>query len=507
MSHCQSNRTAEIENEVALNLMTEAFKKYGKHGTMLRSTDMERVVMVNYESLMRLKEPYLLNLYRELSINSTYVPQFKDGNDKYVVDPVEVNNMYRLEQRQMLFGERPPKPLHLPPPPRHKFLLPRRLITVFSLDTSRFISTSIALAVGAFPDGGEWIRENDDELVYKDTITSSARSDDGEFEVQHILLPESNAECQDVTSTVVEALAPSECSIGLSEGHRTTLDLNTAEQCRDEVFISEVNDSPGAKWTCGALCGHGESDGFAIYPTRYFVNISSHIDWYTSRGVDVTAVLQIRDQNIARKSVASDKNACGSRIIASREDSIGLNLMHEAYAKFGAKTIDHSRSKRRSKGADRVIIASYETMMQFKKTYLLGIFQQLGINSPYVQKLKGGDAQLDFVDENSKYIRTPPQKKKKISRNAVKNRNPYARDSPMVPAQRGHDTDITDFIAADDQNLSGTAAQKRKDAWLSTISHGSIKDGNSASGQLLRNARKQDGYTIHRKKSEENVRA
>lgn len=130
-----------------------------------------------------------------------------------------------------------------------------------------------------------------------------------------------------------------------------------------------------------------------------------------------------------------------------------------------------------------------------------------GINSPYVQKLKGGDAQLDFVDENSKYIRTPPQKKKKISRNAVKNRNPYARDSPMVPAQRGHDTDITDFIAADDQNLSGTAAQKRKDAWLSTISHGSIKDGNSASGQLLRNARKQDGYTIHRKKSEENVRA
>lgn len=94
----------------------------------------------------------------------------------------------------------------------------------------------------------------------------------------------------------------------------------------------------------------------------------------------MTAVLQIRDQNIARKSVASDKNACGSRIIASREDSIGLNLMHEAYAKFGAKTIDHSRSKRRSKGADRVIIASYETMMQFKKTYLLGIFQQLGMS-------------------------------------------------------------------------------------------------------------------------------
>lgn len=277
MSHCQSNRTAEMENDVARNLMAEAFEKYGKHGTMLRSPDKERVVMVNYESLMRLKEPYLLDLYRALSINSTYVPQFKDGNDKYVVDPVEVNTMYQLEKKQMVFRVRPPKPAYLPPLQQHEFLLPRRLITVFSLDNSRFLSTSIALAAGAFPEGGEWIQESNNEIVYKDTITKSARSVDGEFEVQHIFLPDSNAECQDETATVVEALAPSECSIGLQEGHRTTLDFNAAEQCRDEVFISEVNDSPGAKWTCGALCGHGETDGFTIYPSRYFVNISSHM--------------------------------------------------------------------------------------------------------------------------------------------------------------------------------------------------------------------------------------
>ena len=101
-------------------------------------------------------------------------------------------------------------------------------------------------------------------------------------------------------------------------------------------------------------------------------------EWYTSRGVDVTAVLQIRDHNIAKKSFARDKHACGSRMIASREDSIGLNLMYEAYAKYGAKTIGQSVSKRQSKGAERVIIASYETMMQFKEAYLLRIFQQLG---------------------------------------------------------------------------------------------------------------------------------
>lgn len=275
-SHCQSEGTAKMEDEVALNLMADALEKYGKHGSMLGSAEKERVVTVNYESLMKLQDPYLFDLYNELGIKSTHVPQFKDGNVKYVVDPVEINPMYRKESKMAQFKEQPPKPISFPPPPRHEFFLPKRLITVVSLDSSRFLSTSLAVACGAFPEGGQWV-EMKNEVVYENTIKRSVRSADGEIEVQHIILPTSTEECESGTAPIVEALAPSECSINVHDVKQVGPISDVAEQCKDEVFISEGNDSYGSKWTCGSTCGSGEFDGYSIYPSRYFVNISSHM--------------------------------------------------------------------------------------------------------------------------------------------------------------------------------------------------------------------------------------
>ena len=90
--------------------------------------------------------------------------------------------------------------------------------------------------------------------------------------------------------------------------------------------------------------------------------------------------------------------------------------------------------------------------------------------------MKGGDIQLNFVDENSKYIRTPPRQKK-TSHNAVEHRYQYDRDSPRVPAQRGRNAEY-------DDDLTQTAAQKRKDTRAERFAS-----------------------TIHKKKSEEYVRA
>jgi hypothetical protein len=86
----------------------------------------------------------------------------------------------------------------------------------------------------------------------------------------------------------------------------------------------------------------------------------------------------MRDQSIAKKSLAIEENVCRSRTIASDEDNIGLNIMKEAYQKYGSKSIDQTKVKRNRKGAERAIIASYETLMEFKETYLLGLFHQLG---------------------------------------------------------------------------------------------------------------------------------
>lgn len=280
-------KTANEENKVALELMTEALEKYGRHGSRLGlhpsdKSGKVRVIPVSYEVLMGMKESYLFGLYSYLGINSTHVPKFADGNIKYVTDPDEANldpmilkEQHEMEQLQN--NLRPSKPSLPHSPPQNNFFLPQRLITVFSLDSSKFLSTSIAVAAGAFPREGQWVQENMD-LVFEDTVKTSARSPNGEIEIQHILLPSSAKECNGNEIPIVDAIVPSECSRTLFDGSEMIPpEPSIAEQCRDEVFISEENDASNRFWTCGAVCGTGEYDGYAIYPERYFINISSHM--------------------------------------------------------------------------------------------------------------------------------------------------------------------------------------------------------------------------------------
>jgi hypothetical protein len=56
-------------------------------------------MFVSYEGFMSLRETYLRDFYRQLEINSTKVPYFKDGNEKYVVAPT-------LEKEPTTFHER-----------------------------------------------------------------------------------------------------------------------------------------------------------------------------------------------------------------------------------------------------------------------------------------------------------------------------------------------------------------------------------------------------------------
>lgn len=145
---------------------------------------------------------------------------------------------------------------------------------------------------------------------------------------------------------------------------------------------------------------------FAFLHLRFHIFVS---EWYLARGVDVTAVLQTRDRSVAKKTLAEDGNSCHSRTIAAEEEQFGLDLMKEAYRKYGSGSLD------KTKGTDRVVVASYESLMKFKETYLLEIFDQLRINSEYASQLQLGNTKypLTFTDENVKYIRTPPSKKKK----------------------------------------------------------------------------------------------
>jgi len=89
-SHCSDEAVATLEEETARSIMSEALRKYGRRGRLKdpgishdRSNE-ERVITVSYEALMGLREPYLFDTYKMLGINSSFVPDFKDGNEKYV---------------------------------------------------------------------------------------------------------------------------------------------------------------------------------------------------------------------------------------------------------------------------------------------------------------------------------------------------------------------------------------------------------------------------------------
>jgi hypothetical protein len=51
-----------------------------------------QIVLVSYETLMSLREPYLFDLYIRLGINSTLLPVLENGNKKYIVPPNGTTN-------------------------------------------------------------------------------------------------------------------------------------------------------------------------------------------------------------------------------------------------------------------------------------------------------------------------------------------------------------------------------------------------------------------------------
>merc|ERR1711862_403612 len=98
--------------------------------------------------------------------------------------------------------------------------------------------------------------------------------------------------------------------------------------------------------------------GFKLYPRRFMVNITNHLDWYLPRNVDITAVLSLRDATISHKSKLSDH--CHVPFLAKEEDNYAIKLMREALLKYGSN----------GEGRNQVVTVSYEGLMQFKETYL-----------------------------------------------------------------------------------------------------------------------------------------
>lgn len=375
--HCEIEDVAEREDDVAIQLMTEGLEQYGPYG----SKEKDRVIVSSYEALMTMKDDYLFGLYKQLQINSTYAPSFVDGNEKYVTDANAANlgkytaasdNSPRLDdlaRSPMLPGGHQKSKASF---------LPNKLITVVGLEGSGLSLLSTTLRAAS---------------TYDST------------EVQHISLPQGRRTCEksdsiNINTNVVDALVPEDCFRYETQHFVENDELNgidplIATKCQEQLHISsEMNNIKGQQWSCGGKCGNGGLSGFALYPERYYVNMTSHIQWYLSRGVDIKVVLLLRDRTISMNE--KTRSHCHIPEVADAENDIAMEIMREAYKTYGSGAMHASAHPDNDGGGDaRVMVVSYEGLMQLKQPYLFQIYNSLGLKSTYVP---------DFVDENRKYV-------------------------------------------------------------------------------------------------------
>lgn len=84
-THAHGNiNTAHREDLIGKRIMAEAIQTLSTHSSPTQKRDMPELVITSYETLMAMKENYLFWLYRQLGVNSTFVPTFKNGNAKYI---------------------------------------------------------------------------------------------------------------------------------------------------------------------------------------------------------------------------------------------------------------------------------------------------------------------------------------------------------------------------------------------------------------------------------------
>jgi hypothetical protein len=159
--------------------------------------------------------------------------------------------------------------------PKNFRLLPKRLITVFGLESSgtTLIAETLARVVGAD------IIELFEGLIYRNNKRSSER-----IVIQHISEPWGFFHDEGLgnkTVVDIEVLPPYECAVWPHYDPH-----NIQETCNKAKPHPRYFQETGLRKR-------------VILPQRFMVNITSHIKWYSERNVEATAVIVIRDDDAA----------------------------------------------------------------------------------------------------------------------------------------------------------------------------------------------------------------
>jgi hypothetical protein len=243
-------------------------------------------------------------------------------------------------------------------------ILPKRLITVFGTESygSTFIATAIGIAAG--------VKSPDDKKRLSFRTTDSERN----IEVQHISLPTGYGPHGDICIKPINGVPTKDMPVLLPAPCMSVL-----SRYKDEKFARAMLAEIPFPEACHEEAG---LDDFVVYPSRFFINVTSHIQWYRERGVEATAVIMMRDSSISH--ISKLRSLCPQEKVAEQQNEHARQLMREAIDKLDPFS--------------EIVLVSYEGIISLRESYLFDIYQQLGINSTYTPSFKDG---------NAKYIVTP----------------------------------------------------------------------------------------------------
>ena len=245
--------------------------------------------------------------------------------------------------------------------------LPRRLLTVFGLESS----------------GTTFVTE----LLERSTgVKHSVPTNSLDYQLQHVSLP-SGASCQGEIH-IIPVLYPAICNRPTAMDN-TALTSNRKKHSTGHPFIKCPE----------SLNASRQVDDYFGYPPRYFVNITSHIQWYLDRGVEATAVLVVRDKTIG--SLARSLVHCTIPEFRVTEEEMGSRIIKEAVERW-----DDGMN---GWVPPPVVVVSYETLIHMGATYVNLVLRQLQL-TPIHEPLEWA-----FEDGNPRYIRPREQVQKMLA--------------------------------------------------------------------------------------------
>ena len=360
-------------------------------------------------------------------------------------------------------------------------ILPKKVYTVIGKESSgtQFVTSIIrdALEFHSYREGGrsyEFSTKRSRSKVDEQKFKHWRPEDDqnNPIQVQHFSLPQ-GSNCRqgnkNLKNQIVDAVFPAVCTSALTFGlHRkrqkekrkrpmfqdksfTENFQSIKEQCR-EMKQKQISLPHGFEYDTRLIFGpisrnvpQANYEALIDYPTRYFLNITSHKQWQEAHGVEQVIVIVVRDREISFQSRL--KSHCADPNIARAEERIATEIINNAIREYLLEGKDEtnekneekvnnpwfmnffkenkdeeedenkdeeedddvrilwnpSKYKKNSKGSDilhssliparnNVVLVSYETMLKMKGGYVKQLYEILGIKSDFAPIFKDGNA-------------------------------------------------------------------------------------------------------------------